>query len=253
MIKVIDIIKRKGRIYTIEFSNKVSFDISETSLSHHHLFRGKELSTDEFNAVKKGAQTDVAYVKGLAYLSKQMRTKDEVRTHLKKQMFTPVTIETALELLAKEGHIDDIRYATMVVEDKMHYSIHGPKKIIRYLQQKGIDKPTIQKALIHYDESLQIITITKDLEKQTTYPINKPFYKAIQSLKQRYFRNGFASHVIDQVFQDHHDMIEQAIDETTPFERDLKALQTKEQSLYVLQQKLRKKGYSSAIISTIKQ
>ncbi len=252
MIKITDIAKHKDG-YLVTLSSKESFYVSEQTLSQYHLYVQKELEQAEINEIKAGAEYDIAYSKALAYVTRQMRTIGETKTYLKQKDMKRITIAQVIDRLKENNYLDDHRYAKLYVEDKKQYSHDGPKKITAYLRKKKVDQPVIDHALLAYDIPEQKETIAKELEKLAKRPIRKPYYKAINSLKQKFYRYGFASYLIDEVFQSHHHLIDDMIDETESLKNELAKLKKKSLSAFEIKQTLRQKGYSSGAISSLEE
>ncbi|MEC9484545.1 MAG: RecX family transcriptional regulator [Candidatus Izemoplasma sp.] len=252
MIKITDIHKQTNG-YRITLSNRIAFDVSEQTLSQYHLYVQKELEPNEIKEIRQGANFDLAYQQALSYVTRQMRTVGETKAHLRKKDYSRIVIEQVIDRLQENNYLNDQRYASLYVEDKKMYSHDGPKKIGQYLHKKKIDKPIIDQALLSYDIPEQKETIRKQLIKLSQRPVKKPYYKAIKSLKQKFYRYGFQSYIIDEVFQAHMDIIDQMIDESSSFEKDVSKLHNKGVSRYAMKQTLRQKGYSSAQIATLEE
>ncbi|MCX7987320.1 MAG: RecX family transcriptional regulator [Bacteroidales bacterium] len=107
-----------------------------------------------------------------------------------------------VQLLEKEGFIDELRYAKAFVNDKIRFERWGKIKIRYALQSKSINSTIIQTALESYpDESyLQIIEeeIRKKLKSIDT-SLNPFIIK--QKLMQFGYRRGYESHYLEQVIE----------------------------------------------------
>jgi SOS response regulatory protein OraA/RecX len=87
--------------------------------------------------------------------------------------------------------------------------------------------------------------IIDDLEKTSTVPIRKPYYKAIDSLTQKYLRKGFDLTLIKDVFTDESVLLNQCIDEMRALSHFKRTNTLQNKSNYEINQLLTKKGFST--------
>lgn len=94
-------------------------------------------------------QERLEHALGLAcsYLNRRARTATEVRRHLERKGVDAASGERALELLAEEGSVDDVRFARLFVEDKRELEEWGRERIRQGLLARGIDRALVEEAL----------------------------------------------------------------------------------------------------------
>jgi regulatory protein len=82
---------------------------------------------------------DLAY----RHLGRRDRTVLELRRHLEARRVEPAAIEQTLATLARQGYLDDARYARAFAEDRRTLDGWGPERIARRLAQAGIEPALI--------------------------------------------------------------------------------------------------------------
>jgi regulatory protein len=91
----------------------------------------------------------VARALELAYrqLNRRDRTAAQLRRHLASRGVEEPAIDEAVETLARQGHLDDTRYARTFVEDRRALDGWGPERIERALLAAGVDRELVAAAL----------------------------------------------------------------------------------------------------------
>jgi regulatory protein len=85
----------------------------------------------------------------LAYrqLNRRDRTVAQIRRHLVSRGVEESAIDEALATLARDGHLDDARYARTFAEDRRALDGWGPERIERALLAAGVDGEFVAAAL----------------------------------------------------------------------------------------------------------
>lgn len=133
----------------------------------------------------------------LKYLTFRDRTCGEVKQHLLGKGFEPEEIHETIGRLKELGYLDDEDYCARYLEYAMGKG-RGPLRIRRELEEKGVDRETIQIALEEYEteesdldrakEQAEKIARGKEIDKKLLARIGR----RLQSL-------GYSSDVIYQV------------------------------------------------------
>jgi regulatory protein len=245
MINIIDIIKRKNGTYDVVLSDHQIIKVTEKTLGHYHLYVKKELDEALIESIKTTGNIDIYISKAMHYMSYKLRTTYEVKQYLKKKGLDERDIDVVIEQLHKEGLLDDQRYASLIVDEWMHFGLNGPKLIKQKLRDKGIPSDIIDASLSDYTTADQKRQIIEDLMKVSSFPIRKPYYKAIQSLTQKYLRKGFNLPLIKDVFKEESVLLTQCIDEMKSLYGVKKTIKLQGKSNYEINQLLTKKGFST--------
>jgi regulatory protein len=93
---------------------------------------------------------------GYRYLGKRDRTESEVRRHLESKEVDEASIQTAVQALARQGYLDDGRYARTFAEDRRRLDDWGPERIERKLLALGIDGELVADALSDRDAPAEL-------------------------------------------------------------------------------------------------
>lgn len=80
---------------------------------------------------------------GYRYLGHRDRTVLEMRRHLEAKRVEPATIDDALAELARQGYLDDARFAQLFAEDRRRLDGWGSERIARRLAQMGVEEELI--------------------------------------------------------------------------------------------------------------
>lgn len=90
------------------------------------------------------------------YLNPRERTRAEMRAHLARADIPPRDIEPTIDTLAENGHLDDARFARLLVHDKRELEEWGNERIKQVLLARGVDRELIDEALAEDDPGDQI-------------------------------------------------------------------------------------------------
>jgi len=88
---------------------------------------------------------------GYRLLGRRDRTVAELRRHLASKAVEPSTIDVAIAELARQGYLDDARYARRFAEDRRALDDWGPDRIERKLLVAGVAPEHIAAALCARD------------------------------------------------------------------------------------------------------
>jgi regulatory protein len=91
---------------------------------------------------------DLAY----AYVNPRERTVQEVRRRLQQRGVSAEVTEEALQVLARQGFLDDERFARLFVGDKRRLEQWGSERIRRGLLDRGIDRALAEGALAETED-----------------------------------------------------------------------------------------------------
>jgi regulatory protein len=88
---------------------------------------------------------------GYRHLGKRDRTEAELRRHLAAKDVDDASVDGAVEALARQGYLDDARYARMFAEDRRALDSWGPERIERRLLELGVAPELVALALAARD------------------------------------------------------------------------------------------------------
>lgn len=104
------------------------------------------------------------------YLGRRDRTVREVRRHLEARRVEPDAIDDALADLARQGYLDDARYARLFADDRRRLDGWGPERIERRLAQAGVDAEIIAAAVAERGPEGEIEAALAVLQRRLAAP-----------------------------------------------------------------------------------
>lgn len=145
--------KNPGRI-NLYADGVFAFALSLDEVVKNGLKKGKELTDEQVQALKKTDDLNLVYAKILNYLSFRPRTEFEVRTRLKKYDVTEAeSINWIINKLTDQGYLSDSAFAQWFVESRMGNRPRSKKHLSAELRAKGVDVSVINQALLGIDET----------------------------------------------------------------------------------------------------
>ena len=151
----------------------------------HSLKEQIEIKTEDLEKIILENEFSLAYLKALNYISKVMKTTEQVKKYLSEKGFINIVIEKVILKLTEYKYLDDENFARIYVNEKS--SSNGKLKLQQDLYNKGIKKEIIDKVIKELPSQEQKIAIL--VEK---YMRNKEAtIKEIQKLYAYLMRRGF--------------------------------------------------------------
>jgi regulatory protein len=123
--------------------------------------------------------------KAMELCSRKEYSEGEIRNKLKFWEVNPDDIDPIIETLVKEKFIDDLRFATAYVRDKVRLNHWGRTKIRYMLSMERVGRSFIDQALEEIDEELYLDALTELLQKKARELRNEsnPFNRRQKLLK----------------------------------------------------------------------
>ena len=133
-------------------------------------------------------------------LRSRPRSEREIRDRLKLKRYDESTIEVVIEGLKKAGKIDDVKFASLWVESRMHTNPAGDVVLRHELKEKGVSEPVIDAALLeksqNYDEYAVALNMAGERFKRLVKLDRK---KASKRLYDFLLRRGFSYDIVRKV------------------------------------------------------
>ena len=127
----------------------------------------------------------MAFTKALNYISKAMKTKEQLKKYLSSKGYISSVIEKVILKLTEYKYLDDENYARLFVKEKS--SINGKLKLQQELFNKGIEKEVIERVIKELpSQEKEISVLVKKYMKNKEATI-----KEIQKLYAYLMRKGF--------------------------------------------------------------
>jgi len=114
---------------------------------------GDELSAENIEALRQTDVRDKATSFALRLLSYRSRSQVEMRQRLAGKGLPSAVVSETIERLLQLGLLDDLDFARRWVEGRNRSSPRGRRLLMEELRLKGIDRETIEEALVVVNEA----------------------------------------------------------------------------------------------------
>jgi regulatory protein len=143
--------------------------------------------------------------KGKAYclrlLSLRSRTEREIDTRLKGKGYTDTTRQRLLDLLRKEGLVDDFKFAEQWIDSRLRENPKGRRALRQELRNKGVREKIIERVFLEKADQLDEKRVAAGLIRKKLSKAPKPGTE-----KGKLFRylvsRGFDPEVAEEVIND---------------------------------------------------
>lgn len=108
---------------------------------------GQVLSEEDIDRLKQQDTYEVAYLRGLRFLSYRARSETEIQRKLSEQGFETPVIDAAIQRMKENGYIGDEKFARDWVENRSTFRPRSKRMLAIELRQKGVAEESIQQAL----------------------------------------------------------------------------------------------------------
>jgi regulatory protein len=160
--------------------------LSGQSILDLGLVIGQEISEDYITKLNRLSSEDQLYLKALKYLSLRIRSEGEIRLYLKRKQASFEEQKAIVERLKKLDLINDERFATSFIHDKLLASPASKRKVAYELKKKQIAESIIESSL-----SNDQISDQESLVKLIAIKRRQSKYQDDLKLMQYLVRNGF--------------------------------------------------------------
>lgn len=194
--KIESVTKTKFKVYLEE---QFAFVLYKGELSRFKIQEGSELSQETVNQIKNEILVKRIKLRAMYLLNQMDRTEEQLRTKLKKDLYTDDLIAVAMAYVKSFGYIGDYNYAKRFVETKSNSKSKAEIKML--LLQKGISKGIIEETLeAYYSDAIEDAAIRRILEKKNFSAENATDLEK-KKMMEYLMRKGFHYDEIRQVIQ----------------------------------------------------
>ena len=160
--------KMKDGMYKLKLDDEIEVKLHEELILKYDLLITKNISESLLLDLEKENIKYEAYNLALKYLKNRQRCNNEIRTYLKSKGISNENIDSVIEILKKQGYLNDEVYITSYINDRIYLSSDGPLKIKKYLTDMNLDSNLVDEKLLIFTEELEkerISKLIKRLEK----------------------------------------------------------------------------------------
>jgi len=144
---------------------------------------GQELSDEKITKLQTEDEQELAYQQALKFLNFRQRSEMEIRKNLTEHRIPEETIEVTLGRLRSNGLVDDAQFAQNWIDNRSTFRPRSRKALAMELRQRGIDRETIEEALVGVDE------------EEAAYQAALKQAKKCRRLDQHQFRQKLYTHL----------------------------------------------------------
>lgn len=194
-MKIVRFKKLKEGMIEFVLENKEEFIAHEDLILKYNLLRSKEIDAKQLEKIQQENEIYRLYTVALSYMKTKMRSKKEITTYLRQKQADSKKIAQVLEILNRQGYLNENIYAEAFVHDRMVLTMDGPNKIEADLRKNEIDNQVIEQALSVFDEEVEQEKIQNYIQKQLRMNKRKSSIALKQKLKSDLERLGYHAYL----------------------------------------------------------
>ena len=160
--------KLKNGMYELQLDNFDKIFTYEEIILSENLLISKNITPSLMNKILEKNKYYDCYYLALKTINKVSKTRYELYIKLKEN-FEVEIVNKVLDNLEKQNYINDRIYASSYLNNQINTTYHGPYRIKKDMENKGISSDIIDDVMVNY---------TGDIEKEK---INKIVTKKINS------------------------------------------------------------------------
>ncbi len=178
-MKIVSYTRSKNGLYKVRLDDDSYLLIHEELILKYELLLKKEISDSLKEKIYEENKNYLVYDEAVKYLSRKMRNIHQMEEYLKKKEYGEEMVSGVIELLIKQGYLNDLNYSKAFVHDKISLSNYGPSKIKQELRKDAIKEEYIHIALETFTSKLEEERIAKLIHKaiKTNHTKGKSFLK----------------------------------------------------------------------------
>ncbi|HEM3696328.1 TPA: recombination regulator RecX [Streptococcus suis] len=194
-------IEKKKRLYLLEVEGQEKTYITEDTIVRFMLSKDKEITEEEFQAVRDFAQFSYGKNLALYYISFKQRTKKEVLDYLAKYEISGAPAQKIVANLEEDKWIDDKGYVEAYIRQNGLSGDKGPAMLRQKLMAKGVSKSLIDGGLAEADFSDLADKVAEKLLRkyQNKLPLRALQDKLVQGLVAKGFSYELAKQSMSQL------------------------------------------------------
>ncbi|HEY7751222.1 MAG TPA: regulatory protein RecX [Ignavibacteriaceae bacterium] len=141
------IVKKNRKDVTVQLDNSESLILSLEVFLKSGLKKNDEISEDRFSSLITENIKYHVRQRALRLLARRQYSRVELKLKLLQKDYQPKLIEDALNELSDKGILDDHKFASVFIEEKLRTKNWGKRKLKSELIKKGVHEKIISKVL----------------------------------------------------------------------------------------------------------
>ncbi len=180
---------------------RVYFDNTELTLFEDIILKyellTKDIDVDTLDKIIEENRWFEAYDMALSYIEIKMRNKSEIEKYLSRKMYDDNIINDVINKLESLGLLDNKKYITAYINDKVNLSSDGPYRIKNSLIDLGFDETDINDYLYTIDKNIWSDKLDKIINKKKSLMKTKSYYMFINKMKNDLYNLGYDKNMIE--------------------------------------------------------
>jgi regulatory protein len=210
VVTKIEIQKKNPKRKSIYLDQTFAFGLDEETLFKHGLRVGDHLTDEEIEKILQTEEKKKAKEIALNFLSYRARSEKEISQKLKTKGFSQKDVEEVITDLRRVNLLDDYEFACQWIKDRLKNRPRGIALLKQELNNKGIIKETIEKALDeHYPQEYEVKIATELMRKRE---------KRYKALEKKLARKRMSDFLLRRGFS--YEVIKEVLDESVDFSQD---------------------------------
>ena len=189
--------KLRDNKYKVILDNNIELTLYEDVILKYELLIKKSITDKMFKDIKE----DNSYYECYNYALKSINSRFKSISDMKKILINKEYnyIDEVIELLIKQGYLDDDRYSNSFINNKMITTNWGPYKIKSELLKHRVDEKIIDKNIIIFDEDEELSRIEKLIDKMIRSNKSNGGLVLKNKIKNNLINLGYSISSIDKV------------------------------------------------------
>ncbi len=164
---------------------------------------GQNLSDEKIASLQAEDAQEIAYLQAIKFLDYRDRSEAEIRIHLNKRDIDERVLDDVIDRLQRSGLVNDRRFATNWVENRIEFRPRGRRALSYELRQRGISEEIIQETLDQInDEELAYQAAIKKAKKFQSLEWDDYRKKMSGFLSRRGFSYDITSPTLKRIWEE---------------------------------------------------
>lgn len=177
-----------------------SFSIPEQDYVNNKLYEEMKISEEQLSVIRDKVLVRAARERAVRYLTYRDRSESEILTKLIEAGYDGNVAQNAVDELRTIGYLDDARYAMKYLSERMRTKALSKKSLGFELNNKGIDKEIIEKALSEFEIDDYEVALREGKRKFGKYNLDDK--KAEQKAYRFLLHRGFSYEIVNKVIKE---------------------------------------------------
>ena len=190
--------KLKNGMYELQLDNFDKIFTYEEIILSENLLISKNITPSLMNKILEKNKYYDCYYLALKTINKVSKTRYELYIKLKEN-FEVEIVNKVLDNLEKQNYINDRIYASSYLNNQINTTYHGPYRIKKDMENKGISSDIIDDVMVNYTGDIEKEKINKIVTKKINSNHNKSNSVLIRKIKNELQIDGFNSAIVTDI------------------------------------------------------